>query len=58
MPRGGTHRRTKFTPQNIRRIIGLVQRGKTREQIAQEIGVTPGTLAVACSMEEWRGITV
>jgi transposase-like protein len=49
MPHGGTRRRTKFTPQNIRRITDLVQEGKTREQIAQEIGVTPGTLAVACS---------
>ena len=44
-----SHRSTKFTPVNIRQIINLVERGKNREEIAEIIGVTPGTLAVTCS---------
>jgi len=40
---------TKFTPQNIRQIINLVERGKKREEIAEIIGVTVGSLAVTCS---------
>jgi len=44
-----SHRPTKFTPENIRQIINLVDRGKNREEIAEIIGVTPGTLAVTCS---------
>jgi hypothetical protein len=42
-------RPSKFTPANIRQIINLVERGKSREEIADIIGVTPGTLAVTCS---------
>jgi hypothetical protein len=42
-------RRTKFTPENIRQIINLVDRGKSKEQIAEIIGVTLGTLQVTCS---------
>ena len=42
-------RRTKFTPQNIRQIINLVERGTSPEQIADIIGVTLGTLRVTCS---------
>jgi hypothetical protein len=42
-------RPTKFTPQNIRQIINLVERGKTRQEIAEIIGVTPATLQVTCS---------
>jgi hypothetical protein len=57
-------RSTKFTPQNIRQIVNLVDRGKGREEIAEIIGVTPGTLAVtvfktrhelAPSISECRG---
>jgi hypothetical protein len=44
-----SHRATKFTPVNIRQIINLVERGKNREEIAEIIGVTPGSLAVTCS---------
>jgi hypothetical protein len=44
-----SQRPTKFTPENIRQIINLVDRGKNREEIAEIIGVTPGTLAVTCS---------
>jgi hypothetical protein len=45
-----THRRqTKFTPANIRQIINLLERGKSKEEIAEIIGVTPATLQVTCS---------
>jgi hypothetical protein len=43
------HRRTKFTPQNIRQIINLVERGTSPAQIAEIIGVTLGTLKTTCS---------
>jgi hypothetical protein len=44
------HRRsTKFTSENIRQIVNLVDRGKSRDEIAEIIGVTPGTLSVTCS---------
>jgi hypothetical protein len=42
-------RRTKFTPLNIRQIINLVERGTSPAQIAEIIGVTPGTLKTTCS---------
>jgi hypothetical protein len=42
-------RPTKFTPERMRQITNLVERGKTREEIAEIIGVTPGTLQVTCS---------
>src|SRR5262245_46966775 len=42
-------RPTKFTPDRIRQITNLVERGKTREEIAEIIGVTSGTLQVTCS---------
>lgn len=44
------HRRqTKFTPANIRQIVNLLERGKSKEEIAEIIGVTPATLQVTCS---------
>jgi hypothetical protein len=43
------HRPTKFTPQNIRQIINLVERGTSPAQIAEIIGVTLGTLKTTCS---------
>jgi transposase-like protein len=45
-PRG---RRIKFTPERIQQINNLVERGKSREEIAELIGVTPGSLQVTCS---------
>jgi hypothetical protein len=42
-------RQTRFTPENIRQITNLVERGKTKEEIAEVIGVTVGTLQVTCS---------
>jgi hypothetical protein len=42
-------KRTKFTPENIRQIINLVERGKSKDEIADIIGVTTGTLQVTCS---------
>jgi transposase-like protein len=42
-------RQTKFTPEGIRQIVNLVQQGKSREEIAELIGVTVGTLQVTCS---------
>jgi hypothetical protein len=42
-------RQTKFTPERIRQITNLVERGKSRDEIAEIIGVTPATLQVTCS---------
>ena len=42
-------RQTKFTPEKIRQIVNLVERGKSREEIAELVGVTVGTLQVTCS---------
>jgi len=46
LPRG---RQTKFTPERIQQIKNLVERGKSREEIAELIGVTLGSLQVTCS---------
>ena len=40
---------TKFTPERLRQIINLVERGKSRNEIADILGVTPGSLQVTCS---------
>ena len=42
-------RQTKFTPERIQQIKNLVERGKSREEIAELIGVTLGSLQVTCS---------
>jgi hypothetical protein len=42
-------RQTKFTPERLSQIANLVQRGKSREEIAELVGVTVGTLQVTCS---------
>ena len=42
-------RPTKFTPTNIRQIHNLLERGKSKDEIAEIIGVTPATLQVTCS---------
>ena len=42
-------RQSKFTPANIRQIMNLLERGKTNEEIAEVIGVTPATLKFTCS---------
>ena len=42
-------RQTKFTPERMRQIVNLVERGKSREEIAELVGVTLGTLQVTCS---------
>jgi len=42
-------RQTKFTPERRNQIVNLVERGKSREEIAELIGVTVGTLQVTCS---------
>src|SRR5262245_44151667 len=46
-PRRG--RPTKFTPERMQQITNLVERGKRRDEIAEIIGVTPGTLQATCS---------
>ena len=46
LARGG---QTKFTPERIQQIKDLVERGKSREEIAELIGVTLGSLQVTCS---------
>src|ERR1700692_1681194 len=42
-------RATKFTPERIQQIRNLVERGKSREEIAELIEVTVGSLQVTCS---------
>ena len=42
-------RQIKFTPERIQQIRNLVERGKRREEIAELIGVTVGSLQVTCS---------
>src|SRR5258706_16231864 len=42
-------RRIKFTPERIKQIRNLVERGKSREEIAELIEVTVGSLQVTCS---------
>ena len=42
-------RATKFTPERIQQIKNLVERGKSREEIADVIGVTVASLQVTCS---------
>jgi hypothetical protein len=42
-------RKLKFTPERIGQIRNLVERGKTREEIAEIIDVTVGSLQVTCS---------
>jgi hypothetical protein len=38
----------KFTPERIEQIKNLVERGKSREEIAEIINVTAGSLQVTC----------
>jgi hypothetical protein len=45
-PRG---RPIKFTPERIQQIRNVVERGKSREEIAELIEVTVGSLQVTCS---------
>ena len=42
-------RQKKFTPERIQQIKNLVEQGTSREQIAELIGVTVGSLQVTCS---------
>jgi hypothetical protein len=42
-------RAVKFTPERIDQIRNLVERGTSREEIAEIIGVTVGSLQVTCS---------
>jgi hypothetical protein len=42
-------RSIKFTPERMEQIKNLVERGMSREEIAETIGVTLGSLQVTCS---------
>ena len=42
-------RAIKFTPERLEQIKNLVERGLNRQQIAETIGVTLGSLQVTCS---------
>jgi hypothetical protein len=42
-------RQKKFTPERIQQIKNLVEQGTSREQIAELIGATVGSLQVTCS---------
>jgi hypothetical protein len=44
----------KFTPERIEQIKTLVERGLSREQIAEMVGVTLGPLQVTCSRLDLR----
>jgi hypothetical protein len=46
---GGRGRPVKFTPERIQQICNLVERGRSRDEIAEIIGVTAGSLQVTCS---------
>ena len=46
---GRRGRQVKFTPERIEQIKNLVERGKGREEIAELIGTTVGSLQVTCS---------
>jgi hypothetical protein len=41
----------KFTPERLEQIRNLVERGMSREEIAETIGVTLGSLQVTCSKQ-------
>ena len=43
------HRGRQFTPERLQQIRNLVERGKSREEIAELIGVTVGSLQDICS---------
>jgi len=45
-------RRVKFTPQAIEKIKELVAEGLSRDEIANRVGVTVGSLQVTCSRLE------
>src|SRR5262245_5115705 len=45
-------RRVKFTPQAIEKIKELVAEGLSRDEIANRLGVTVGSLQVTCSRLE------
>jgi hypothetical protein len=45
----GHRRQSKFTPTGIRQIVNPVERGKSKQEIAEVIGVTVATLQVTCS---------
>jgi hypothetical protein len=42
-------RRIKFTPERLEQIRNLVERGHSRQEIAEIIGATLGSLSVTCS---------
>ena len=42
-------RQIKFTPERMQQIKNLLERGKSRDEIAELIGVTVGSLQVTCS---------
>ena len=42
-------RQIKFTPERLQQIRNLVERGKSREEIAELVGATVGSLQVTCS---------
>jgi DNA-binding NarL/FixJ family response regulator len=42
-------RSIKFTPERLQQIKNLVERGKSREEIAEILDVTVGSLQVTCS---------
>jgi hypothetical protein len=48
-PLSARGRCTKFTPERLQQIINLVERGKSRNEIADILGVSVGSLQVTCS---------
>jgi hypothetical protein len=48
-PQAFRSRSIKFTPERLQQIENLVERGKSRQEIADILGVTVGSLQVTCS---------
>jgi len=55
IPNVGKRRSSKFTPERLEQIRNLIALGKSKEEIAELLGVTVGTLQVTCSK---RGISL
>jgi hypothetical protein len=48
-PLSARRRSVKFTPERLQQIINLVERGKSRDEIADILDVSVGSLQVTCS---------
>jgi hypothetical protein len=49
LPLSNRRKPIKFTPERLQQIVNLVERGKSRQEIADILDVTVGSLQVTCS---------